>query len=149
MQRALVAVVSSDPAWVYCKSARAEVEVAVRVQFMRPTTSRRRSSLSFCTIHKLRYSGVQFCYAMVGPLRNPLRSPAVRTFSTASPLRAAGSTASGIPVPPPLSKLETQQHMQQAREWIARFEKVRTDAWPKSTYCAPFSPTSLCAITES
>ncbi|KWU43118.1 hypothetical protein RHOSPDRAFT_20037 [Rhodotorula sp. JG-1b] len=79
---------------------------------------------------------------MVGPLRNPLRSPAVRTFSTASPLRAAGSTASVIPVPPPLSRLETQQDMQQAREWIAGFEKVRTDAWPKSVVETSFARSS-------
>jgi hypothetical protein len=105
------------------------------------------SGLPFCSIQTQRYGDVQACHAMFGSLRirwNPLRPSAVRTFSTAPPIRAAGSTASAIPVPPPLPRLETQQDMQQAREWIARFEKVRTDAWPKST----FSPSSLCALLD-
>ncbi|GAA6011887.1 hypothetical protein JCM10207_003419 [Rhodosporidiobolus poonsookiae] len=49
---------------------------------------------------------------------------------------------STIPRPPPLAKLETRKDMQEARQWIAAFEKVSPEEWPKHLVETSFSRSS-------
>ncbi|GAA5989691.1 hypothetical protein JCM10908_000591 [Rhodotorula pacifica] len=65
----------------------------------------------------------------------------VRSFS-ASPSVRASDDAATLPKPPNLHKLETQEDMKLARDWIARFEKLKTDAWPRNLVETSFARSS-------
>ncbi|GAA5860442.1 hypothetical protein JCM1840_000259 [Sporobolomyces johnsonii] len=49
---------------------------------------------------------------------------------------------SSLPRPPPLSTLESQDDMREARAWIAQLDKVRAEDWPKQLVEASFARSS-------
>ncbi|GAA5820543.1 hypothetical protein JCM3770_003850 [Rhodotorula araucariae] len=55
--------------------------------------------------------------------------------------RLARSIAT-VPKPPPLATLATQDDMRNARDWIAAFERVSAEDWPKHLTEASFSRSS-------
>ncbi|BGP16132.1 hypothetical protein JCM10213_006066 [Rhodosporidiobolus nylandii] len=49
---------------------------------------------------------------------------------------------SNLPRPPPFAALNTQDEMKEARAWIAAFEQVQTEDWPKHLVETSFSRSS-------
>lgn len=53
------------------------------------------------------------------------------------PLARLARRLSTVPKPPPLASLADQDHMRQARDWLAAFEGVSPDDWPKRAHMSP------------
>ncbi|BGP40023.1 hypothetical protein JCM10450v2_004003 [Rhodotorula kratochvilovae] len=58
------------------------------------------------------------------------------------PLIRLVRSVSSVPKPPPLASLANQDDMRQARDWLAAFERVSADDWPKHLTEASFSRSS-------